>query len=144
MSCSQDCGKLGKAALAAIVLRAALAYLVHSVLLNGIYSRPHYATLWNPMDVMKSRMPAMLLSHVLFGFAFALIYTRGYEESKPPLGQGLRYGFWMGLFFATGTLIQYAVYPVSIRLMGAWILDDVVSCMIIGAAVALLYKPQPH
>lgn len=143
MSCSRDCKKLGLAAGAAVVLRFGLEFLVHQVLLGPTYRKPAYASLWNPEAVMHSRFSAMLLAHLLFGAVFALMYTRGYEDGKPPAGQGLRYGLMAGVLLGQLSLIQYAVYPVSCKLALAWFVSEVVQCALIGLAVGLLYRFAP-
>lgn len=142
MSCSRDCKGLGLAAAAAVVFRAAHQFVVHEVLLKNIYHRAHYASLWNPPAVMQSRMPAMLLSHALYGTLFAVIYTRGYEDSKPALAQGLRYGALIGLFGASYHIMEYFVYPVSCKLAAAWAGTTFAEALILGVIVALIYKPK--
>ena len=98
-----------------------------------------------PFPIMLSRIPMMLASHFVFGVAFALIYTRGYEDRKPPLGQGLRYGFLMWLATSVPwSLTQCFVYPISESLALSWIGCGLVQCLVIGAAVAMIYRPAPE
>ena len=142
--CSKDCKKLGMAAVAAIILFAAMEYVFHEILLKGIYLRPYYQHLWNTAAVIKCRMPVLLLGYIgLLGTMFAKIYSCGYEPGKPVLGQGLRYGLWMGLLCVSCSgFLCYSILPVSWKLAGAWALGGMVECLIAGMAVAFIYRPR--
>jgi len=146
MACSRDCRKFGLAALAGSVTFVLLEALVHSqALLGQIYMRPHYATLWNPPADMQGRLWAMLAGQVLAVLAFTKLYAGGYEEGKPPLGQGARFGAAAGFFVGSyHALMSYFVYPVSCRLAAAWFGALVLEFVIVGAVVASIYKFQPH
>lgn len=143
--CCRDCKKLGLSAFAAFIVLSALEFLIHEGLLRQVYAHPWYTALWNSPQAMNGRMPAMWLANAVFAAAFALIYTHGYEEDKGALGQGLRYGFWAGLLTGVhGALMSYFVYPVSCRLAAAWAVAGVAECLVLGAVVALIYRPAPH
>ncbi|MBI5631766.1 MAG: hypothetical protein HY921_12885 [Elusimicrobia bacterium] len=142
MSCSLDCKKFGMAAVSALVLRNFLEFIVHGVLLKGAYQQARYMTLWNPPEAMASRKPAVFLASVLFALFFTKIYTNGHEHEKPAVGQGLRYGLWMGLMTASFPLVEYMVYPVSCGLATAWVVGGFVECLIMGVAVATIYQPK--
>lgn len=143
--CSKDCKKFGAAAGAAVVLLIGLEAVVHHVLLGPTYARPEFATVWNPPAEMSRRTPVMFLAYILFGVMFAKIYTKGYEEERAPLGQGIRYGLSIGLLAGvTHALLNYTVYPVSAGLASAWAVSMLVNCVIMGVAVAYLYRPKPE
>ena len=143
MTCSKDCKKLGVAALVAVVALYAMEFVFHGVLLQGVYH--HYQGLWNPGPVMASRRWAMFLAYIVFGVFFTKIYTYGYEESRPSLGQGIRYGLWVGLMvYALGCCLEYMVYPISFKLAGVWFVGGVAETVVLGALVASLYKPRPE
>lgn len=131
-----------KAAAVSALLWTALEFVVHHGLLGGVYQKPHYQWLWNPPEVMAGRRPAMLLAYLILGIAFAGVYAKGHEESRPALGQGLRYGLWIGLLASSGPLLQYFVYPISWKLAGAWIAAGLAESALIGIAVALAYRPK--
>lgn len=141
-ACTRSCKKTAVAAVAAVIVHVILEYVVHNVFLSATYHQPVYSALWNPLPAMLARMPAMLLAHVAFGTAFALIYTRGYETGRPALGQGLRYGFLVWLITSVpSSLVQYDVYPVAESLALSWIGYGLAENLILGAAVALIYRP---
>ncbi|MBI2070292.1 MAG: hypothetical protein HYT79_06780 [Elusimicrobia bacterium] len=143
--CSKDCKKYGIAAGTSVVLVTAMEFVVHHLILSPTYQKPEFASIWNTPETMNSRMPAMLLAHALFGLVFAWIYTKGYEEAKPPLPQGLRYGLMAGLLTGVhSALINYFVYPVSCGLACSWAAAAVVECLILGAVVSFIYRPHSH
>lgn len=148
MACSRDCKKTGLAAVAAFVVFNILEFLVHGQLFMSAYAAPEYQSVWNPQAVMGSRMMVSLAGYVLYCIAFVLTYTRGYEDAKPALGQGVRFGLLAGLLvFPYHALINYMVYPVSLNLALAWIAAGVVESIILGAVVASIYRPAaeaPH
>ena len=144
MASSKDRKKLGIAAGVAFVALTAMEFVFNSVILKGVYQRPQYVHLWNPQPVMGGRMSAMFLAYAIFAILFTKIYTHGYEEGKPVLGQGSRYGFLVGVMvFSFWCLVDYMVYPVSLKLTGAWIAGGVVQTTILGALVSLIYQPRP-
>ena len=147
MTSSKDCKKMFIPAVVAVVVLTAMEFILHAKILVGVYQKPHYAGLWNPHPVMASRKWAMFLAYFIFGFLFTKIYTHGYEPSKPVLSQGIRYGLLVGIMVTTFcSLIEYMIYPISLKLAGAWIAGGVIECVILGAIVASIYRPgsQTH
>jgi hypothetical protein len=145
MACSRDCKKFGLSALAAFIVFNLLDFLLHEKLLSAVYHKPAYATLWNPDAVMKSRMWAMFLAHAIASVVLAKGYALGYEDEKAPLGQGLRYGLFTGLLVSPlGSLMQFFVYPVSLKLAAAWIVGGLVQFVVLGVVIASIYRPAPE
>jgi hypothetical protein len=71
MAIACDCKKLGIAAAAAVILRTFLEFLTHEVWLAPVYHRASYLRVWNPEAVMRTRMPFLFLSHILYGVSVA-------------------------------------------------------------------------
>ncbi len=143
MTVPKDRKKFWLAVAAGFVALNILEYVLNGVLLRDIYMRPHYLALWNPEAVMRSRMWAMYLAYAAAMFFFVRIYTYGYESGRPPLAQGAHFGFMAGALIASlYALINYMVYPVSLRLAGAWLVGGVVNYTVVGAVVGLLYRPR--
>ncbi|MBI4063284.1 MAG: hypothetical protein HY401_03165 [Elusimicrobia bacterium] len=136
-----NCKKIAIAGIAAIVALTVMEFFAHSVVLKNIYMRPEFFGLWNSEEAFKSRQWAMFLAYVVTGVFFAKIYAYGYEPSRSPLGQGLRYGLMVGALFAGSCLIQYMVYPVPLSLALAWIVVTFIETAVLGVIVAHLYKP---
>jgi len=91
------------------------------------------------------RKPWLYLAYAVFAIAFTWIYTKGYEATKPASGQGLRYGFWMGLLLAVYPNMQgYYAMSMSWKLSGAWAVTAMAEYILAAMAVALIYRPAPH
>ena len=73
-----------------------LQFIVHSVILCGMYEQT--ASHWLTEPEMMGRMWAMILGMLLFVILFCYIYTKGIREGG--LGEGVRFGFWIGFFIA--------------------------------------------
>jgi hypothetical protein len=137
----------GSAAAAFLALQI-MDYVVHEKLLGPVYRSPKYADLWNVMPVMTHRMWALLLSNALVSVTLTLIFARGYEPEKCGKGQGLRFGLlaWL-VAWVPLSLHQYFVYPVSARLVGAWLAAGLAEALVVGLLIGLIYKPEveaPH
>ena len=91
-------------------------------------------------DPMMSRALVFSARIILSGL-FALIFTKGYE-GKPGLGEGLRYGLWIGLLLVAPQYLidlQYSSVPAAAQTMSMFV--RLVQFIICGAVVAQLYKP---
>ena len=121
------------------VLWMAGSFAVHGVLLGPDYAK--LQTLFRSPEDSQNYMPVMLLAHVLLSGAFAWIYARGLEPRRAWLGQGLRYGFAIALLTIVPTyLIYLAVQPMPVAVVIKQIVGDGVLLLVLGAAVAFLYR----
>jgi len=83
----------------------------------------------------------MFLGALVFSLVFACFYTKGYEASKGGLGQGLRFGLYVGLVLASYQgLVWYVVLPIPLSLSVAWMGGAVVKSVCAGAVVGLIYR----
>ncbi|MBI3553784.1 MAG: hypothetical protein HY077_14910 [Elusimicrobia bacterium] len=145
MACSRDCKKTGISAAASFIALAVMEFVVHGKLLLQVYQSAKYAHVWNPDPIMQKRMPVQMAGNLLFAIMFTLIYTRGYEDAKSPLGQGLRFGLLAGLLGPTVLAIHnYFVYPVSWHLAAAWAAAGLIECLVLGVIVSSIYRPAPE
>ncbi len=127
------------ASLAAFVAVVAVEMVVHGMLLADTYKQT--AALWRPEAEIGANMWMMWLGYAIFALFFALIYTRGYERAKPVLGQGLRYGFYMGMAFSPmSVFVAYATQPFPANLAFYWFLDGLAFTVLSGMVVALIYR----
>ena len=82
----------------------------------------------------------MLAAHLFIAIGFTWIYLRGCE-SKPFLGQGLRFGLAVAVLTTIPTyLIYLAVQPMPEALVVKQILFDTVAMLIMGVVVAWINK----
>jgi len=115
-------------------------WLVHGILLNGLYAQS--PTVWRPKSDMRYLFQWLVFSQVAFAFVFCLIFTKGYENRGT--GEGVRYGFLIGALFAPTHLGWYALIPIPISLVFAWVVATLVEYTLAGGIMAAMYKtPEP-
>jgi hypothetical protein len=112
--------------------------VVHGVILGDDYMA---TGLMRPEAEASKLMHLMILAHVLMAGAFTWIYARG-VENKPWLGQGLRFGLAVAVLFVPIYIIYYVVQPTPGALAAKQIVLDGILTLILGAAVAFLYRGQ--
>jgi hypothetical protein len=67
-----------------------------------------------------------------------MIFSKGYTGKG--IGEGLRYGFWVGLLMATPMAYDsYASYPLPYSLALQWFIYGMIQYVILGAIVAMVY-----
>ena len=117
-------------------------FVVHATLLEADYAK--LTTMFRQGEDAGRQFPFMLLAHVILSGAFVWIYARG-MEAKPWLAQGLRFGVAIALLTAVPTYaIYYAVQPMPGMLVIKQIIFDGVLTLLLGAAVAFLYRTPEH
>jgi hypothetical protein len=115
-------------------------YLIHSVWLAQDYL--NNTNLWRPQDQMLKVLWVIYLANFLFALGATLVYARG-VESKPWLGQGLRFGVLLAL--VTGipqSLIEYTVYSIPSELTIKWIIGEGGLAVLLGVVIAAIIKPS--
>jgi hypothetical protein len=121
------------------VLYMAGGIVIHGILLSADYEA---TGLMRPHEETGKMMPLMILAHLMLAGAFTWIYARG-VENKPWLGQGLRYGLAISFLAVIPVYtIYYIVQPTPGELAVKQIVFDTVMTLILGAAVAFLYRGQ--
>ena len=124
------------AVLAVFVSWEILDYLIHSVILMGIYEAT--ASLWRPQGEMK--MGLMIVVTLLSALFFVWIY---YKLISKSLNNGLLFGLFYGL--ATGIPMGYGTYsvmPIPYALALGWFLGALVESVVAGLLVGLIIKEE--
>ena len=118
-------------------------YMAGGMLIHGLILGDDYMAtgLMRPEAESSKLMHLMILAHVLMAGAFTWIYARG-VENKPWLGQGLRFGLAMAVFFVPIYIIYYVVQPTPGELAAKQIVFDTILTLILGAVVAFMYRGQ--
>lgn len=112
-------------------------FLFHAVVLQPLYVQT--GQLWRTEQEMQKRLPLILLGQAIFAFAFAFVFTKGYE-AKGPL-EGVRYGFYMFLVFVPWqVLTACAAMPVPRHLCVSWLGVGLVEFLLCGLVLASIYK----
>jgi hypothetical protein len=127
------------AGIVASLLFFLLGFLVHGVLMTEDYMR--IKSMFRSEQDAMSFMPLMILAHVIMGFAFAWIYSRGISDA-PWWMQGLRFGVAAVLLVTVPWyLIYYSVQPWPGSTVAKMTIYDSLSLIITAIAVAFIYKP---
>lgn len=126
------------AVVAVFVVSQVLNYLIHQVWLSPTYGS--LASVWRPEAEMQSKMWILFVTSAVFSLFFVYIFVRGYQGRG--IGEGLRYGLVIGLFYALPHAYEaYVIYPIPYYLALEWFLAGLASCLILGVVAALIYKP---
>ena len=118
-------------------------YMAGGIVIHGMLLADEYLAtgLMRPEAEAQQLMHLMILAHVLMAGAFTWIYARGVEK-KPWLGQGLRFGLAVAVLFVPIYIIYYVVQPTPGVLAVRQIAYDTILTLILGAAVAFLYRGE--
>jgi hypothetical protein len=111
--------------------------LLHGCLLKPFYDQT--ADLWRPEKEMCSKMPWIIAYEGVLAFLFGFIFTKGYERKG--LGEGARYGWWIGLLFSASNLMWYAILPIPGTLALSWAAGMLAQLTLAGIIFAAIYKP---
>jgi hypothetical protein len=131
-----------RVALAAVVSWVAylgVSFLVHGVLLADLYSR--HAAHARPPDAQMEILPIAFGFALVGFFAFSYAYAKGYEGSNG-IQEGLRFGVLVGILLSCfAGIFQYMVWPVSVSVLAAWLIDYVLEFAFYGIIVGAIYRP---
>lgn len=115
-------------------------FVFNGILLKDLYQET--ASLWRPMAEMKSLAWLAVVTYFLFAWIFVVVYGKGYEKDKAGIGQGLRYGFLIGLLLCSVfSLGCYVLMPIPAVLAVCWFVGGMAECMIAGMVAGVIYKP---
>jgi len=123
---------------AVYVVYQVLGFLIHGMWLDPVYQS--IADVFRPRAQMDSMMWVMFVTSAVLVLMFCYIFTRGYEGRG--VGEGARYGLYMGLFFSVAQAFDsYVIYPLPYHLVLKWFLSGMVVFIVMGIVLALVYKP---
>ena len=126
------------ASVAVFVVVAVLEFLMHGVLLSDVYRQT--ASVWRSEAEMQKMMWIFWVGMLVFAPFFALIYVKGYEKGKPGLGQGFRYGLYVGVMLSVmHSFGWYVILPIPLALAFYWLLGILVEFIAAGVAAGLVY-----
>lgn len=111
-------------------------WVVHGYLLTAMYEQT--AHLWRPEAEMKEYCPFMLATKFFVVAITAFIFTRNYEGKG--LGEGLRFGAYIGLLMGVMLASPYGWMPVSGPLAAAWFATGLIQGLGLGVIYALTYR----
>ena len=126
------------ASVAVFVVIMVLEFVIHGMLLSGIYQQT--ASVWRTQAEMQSMTWIFWVSYLVFALFFALIYVKGYEKGKPGLGQGFRFGLYVGAMLCVmHGFGWYVILPIPLALSLYWSVAVLVEFIAAGVAAGLIY-----
>ena len=127
------------AAVVAWVVYLGISFLVHTVLLRDLYLQ-HAGTM-RPEAEQNAILPVGFFFALVGFFAFAYTYAKGYEGGSGAQ-EGLRFGVLVGILICCFRVIwDHMVWPVSLQLTAAWMVEYIVEFAIYGSLVGVIYRP---
>lgn len=126
------------AAIVLFIFTFAFDFLVHGVLLQNTYKAT--ANMWRPESEMQNFMGLMFATQLAFSVMFAFVFTRNYEGNG--IGEGARYGIYIGILFAIIEAQKYCYMPVPLSLPLTWAASVLVWGILGGMILSLLYKDE--
>jgi len=109
-------------------------FLLHGLLLTDLYRQT--AQLWRPQE--EAKMIFIFLSQ--FGFAVVATYMFTAHFENRGIGEGLRFGLYVGLLLATIEIGRYCYMPIPGLLATVWVAGALIKGLGSGAVLALTYK----
>jgi hypothetical protein len=77
----------------------------------------------------------------VFAPIFTFIYVKGYEKGKPGLGQGFRFGLYLGAMLSVlNGFGWYVLLPVPLALAFYWFVAILVEFVAAGVTAGLVYR----
>jgi hypothetical protein len=123
---------------AAYVVYHVFGFVVHGIWLDPVYQ--DLAEVFRPKEQMDSMAWIFFVTSAVVVWVFCYVFTRGYEGRG--IGEGVRYGLIMGLFMMViQAYDSYVIYPLPYHLILKWFISGMVIFIVMGIAVALIYKP---
>jgi hypothetical protein len=127
------------ASLAVLVVIAVLEFVIHGLILSGLYQQT--ASIWRPQQDMRQVVWMFWIGYLVFAPFFALIYARGYEKGKFGPGQGFRFGLYVGAMLSVmHSFGWYVILPIPIALAFYWFLAILVEFIAAGVAAGWVYR----
>jgi hypothetical protein len=132
--------KLIIAGVAGFVVSLVGGFLFHGIVLHADYAQLLPNVMRTEADA-QSHLPFLLLSHLIKGFVFAWIYTKGISPGVSWLSQGLKFGV-ATVFLVTIPLylVYYSVEPMPGMLVAKQIVFDAITMILMGIVVSFITK----
>ena len=131
--------KFALAAAGVFVTMMATGFVVHGLLLGSDYQALGSTMMRGEADSM-AHLPFNALAHLCMALGIVWIYAQG-VESKPWLGQGLRFGAAFWLIGSLGVyLIYFSVQPMPAALAAKQIGYGLPESLLMGVVVSALYR----
>lgn len=114
--------------------------MVFGVIVFGILMGDFYAANQGGLTVRpqgEELMGWLVVAELIMAYAFVWIWSHGVQGKD--INEGLRFGFFMGLFWATVELMNYAFMPMQMNVMIVGFILDLVMFMLAGAVLSIVW-----
>jgi len=113
-------------------------FLLHGIILSGLYSQSAF---WRPKADMNKMMWIIYVSTFISSIAFTYIYYKGIANKSPYRGlwYGLSYGIAVGVGMGYST---YAMLPMPYGLAIGWFLGAIITYGIAGWIAGMIMKEK--
>ena len=95
--------------------------------------------LWRTEADFGSHFPWLILGHVVMAFFLTLLYARFVPAGGAAAGIVL--GILVACLYIGNNLVTFAVQPLTTKILGGWIVGNLLEFGIAGAIVGAIYKP---
>lgn len=126
--------RVALSALAVFVFVFAYDFLIHGILLMGQYEAT--SEVWRPQE--EAQMIFMMLSQLMFAIVLSAIFRLNYEGKG--IGEGIRFGLYIGLLIASLDIGRYCYLPVPLSLVAMWFLANILKCTGAGVVLSATYR----
>ena len=131
--------RIALAAVVSWIVYLGVSFVVHTMLLRELYLQHLHSM--RPEAEQNAILPIGFMFALVGFFAFAYAYAKGYEGGKG-VQEGLRFGVLVGILICTFRVIwDHMVWPVSLQLTTAWMVEYILEFALYGIIVGALYKP---
>jgi hypothetical protein len=131
--------RVALAAVVSWVVYLGVSFVVHTMLLKDLYLS--HLSAMRPEADQNAILPVGFVFALVGFFAFAYTYAKGYEGGSGTQ-EGLRFGVLVGILICCFRVIwDHMVWPVSLQLTTAWMVEYIVEFALYGIIVGAIYKP---
>jgi hypothetical protein len=95
--------------------------------------------LWRTEAEFKDHFPWLVLGHVVMAFFLTLLCARFVPAGGAGACAGL--GVLVALVYVGNDLITYTVQPLTTKILGGWIVGELIMFAIAGSIIGAIYRP---
>jgi len=121
--------------IAAFVFIFVFGFLWYAKLMQGIHGE--VPALWRTEADFGGHFPWLILGQIVMAFFLTLLYARFVSAGGAGAGAGL--GIIVAFLYIGDNLIAFAVQPLTTKILGGWIIGNLLELGIAGAIVGAIY-----
>jgi len=124
--------------IAAFVFLFVFGFVWYGHLMHGIHNE--VPVLWRPEADFGNYFPWLIFGHIVMAFFLTLLCAKFVPGGGAGACAGL--GILVALVYIGNNFIIYAVQPLTTKILGGWIVGDLIMFAIAGAIIGAIYKPS--